>query len=69
MKMEKEILKCPNCKSKNITGREDPYIYDGVIEWVCVDCGYGWDRFTGKQTRESTYPLPFDSPDNDGQYP
>jgi len=29
-----------------VIGIEDPTVYDGVIEWMCPDCGGRWPRFT-----------------------
>lgn len=23
--------------------------YDGISQWLCPDCKYTWDRFTGKE--------------------
>jgi len=48
--------KCEKCQSTNIVGIEysylDPHHYDGVSEWLCRDCGYRINRFTGQELKE-----------------
>ena len=29
-------------------GREDPSVYDGIIEWICPDCNGVWPSEVGK---------------------
>ncbi len=28
-----------------LIGYEEPGLYDGVLVWLCPDCGYSWPRF------------------------
>lgn len=55
--MSVEALRaCPVChvdwadgKYSRLIGIERRGVYDGVVEWMCPDCGARWDRFTGKR--------------------
>jgi len=46
-----DFLTCPICgnnKKDKFIGIEDPYIYDGITYWRCMNCATEWERFTGK---------------------
>jgi len=54
-------MKCSKCGSKNIimieygyTGdpERDKYMYDGISEIKCNDCGVRTGRWTGKELKE-----------------
>lgn len=39
---------CPKCWGRRcVVGHEFEDVYDGVLVWSCVTCGFGWPRFTG----------------------
>ncbi|EKE19660.1 MAG: hypothetical protein ACD_8C00124G0009 [uncultured bacterium] len=48
--------KCSKCGSKNIGGVEynytSPERYDGISEWVCLDCGFRVGRWSGKELKD-----------------
>lgn len=38
---------CVKCHSDlHIIGYEDPYVYDGILIWVCAACENAWPRFS-----------------------
>lgn len=39
-------LRCPDCKAEDheIMGHEVPEIYDGILYWSCMGCGFAWPR-------------------------
>jgi ribosomal protein L37AE/L43A len=37
---------CPECGSRVTLGYEVQGIYDGVLYWVCGECGHARPRFT-----------------------
>lgn len=44
------MLKCSHCSNEEqgkFLGHEDPYVYDGVISWQCLVCGFAWARDFG----------------------
>lgn len=42
----KTILSCPKChsSSERIAGIEVRGVYDGVLYWQCLECGWAWSR-------------------------
>lgn len=51
--VEKDMKECysPPYKWRREIGIEIQGHYDGVSYWKCPDCGYTWDRFTGKEVK------------------
>ena len=37
---------CPECGFEAYLGYEVLGVYDGVLYWVCPECGHAWPRFT-----------------------
>jgi transposase-like protein len=60
---KKYMVKCPNCKSKNLINVEyapgDPYRYDGISEIACRDCKKRYGRWTGKELKKEEQEAPY----------
>lgn len=61
------MKKCPRCNGTNIVGVEynytDPYRYDGISEWDCMDCKYRQGRWTEKELKDGVQEPPFGRPE------
>lgn len=37
-------MNCPSCKSHRVCGHEVRGVFDGVLYWSCMACGWAWER-------------------------
>lgn len=42
---------CPECAFAAYVGYEVPGVYDGVLYWVCPECGHAFPRWVGEESQ------------------